>query len=181
MELENAKTIFPQVRQIANEWCIPAGLEVLLHYFGIPKPSQTEMVLRYAEQFGDKGYFINRQLVAFRNKPTVDELKLCGFPHGNFDSFSAIANSLLPADCNRYFYHPNDCETEFEKYLSGSLKNGDGILGVIRLNNGNCHVLPIIGYDGSAVTVYDPGPGTVETKALCDFTFNRDCVILKIK
>jgi hypothetical protein len=183
MELPNARHLFPEVRQRADEWCIPAGLEVLLHYFGISKPTQEDMVLRFDEMFGQHGYIIQGKPAKFLTKPTITHLALCGFPapHGNFDGFTTVANSLLPADCSWIFRHPNDCDNEFENHLAGALRNGDGILGVIRLNNGNCHVLPIIGYDGSDVTVYDPGPGTIETKAIGGFTFNRDCVLLTNK
>jgi len=183
MELPNARHLFPEVQQRADEWSIPAGLEVLLHYFGISKPTQEEMVLRFDEMYGQQGYIILGKPGKFLTKPTIQHLALCGFPapHGNFDGFTTVANSLLPADCDRIFCHPNDCDKKFENYLTGALKKGDGILGVIRLKNGNCHALPIIGYNGSDVTVYDPCPGIIDTKAIGDITFNRDCVLLMNK
>ncbi len=183
MELKDASAIFPQVWQRANEWCIPAGLEVLLHYYEILHPTQEEMVLRFDEMYGDHGYVIQGKLVKFNSKPTIQLLMQCGFPHphGNFDGFTAVANSLLPPDCERAFCHPKDCEVDFENLVLQSLKDGDGVLGVIRLTNGNCHVLPIISFDGNNVTAYDPGLRSIETKKLGEFTFNRDCVILKKK
>jgi hypothetical protein len=181
MELPNARTIFPEVWQRANEWCIPAGLEVLLHYFGISHPTQEEMVLRFDDMYGAHGYVLNGNLIKFNSKPTIEDLKHCGFPNpgGNFDGFTAVANSLLAANCDRVFYHPRNCDADFEKHLLQTIQNGDGVLGVIRWPNGNCHVLPIIGFDGTHLTSYDPGARTIETKQLGQYTFNRDCVILK--
>lgn len=155
---------------------------MLLHYFGIPAPTQEHMVLEYDRLLGDKGYFVDgRGPVLFQKKPTIDDLRIIGFPHGNFATFTAIANSLLAASCPRVFWHPGDCSVNFEGYLDNSLKLGNGLLTVITLPTGNCHVLPLIGYDGKDVTVYDPGSGAVATKTAGSFTFNRDCVILRPK
>ncbi len=182
MELPEARQKFTEVRQRGPEWCIPAGYEVLLHYFGIPAPTQEHMVLEYDRLFGDKGYSVaGRGPLLFQNKPTIEDLRICGFPQGNFDTFASIANSLLAASCPRVFWHPSDCDPKFEGYLTDSLQLNNGLLTVIRLPTGNCHVLPLIGYDGKDVTVYDPGSGAVETKAAGTFTFNRDCVILRPK
>jgi hypothetical protein len=188
MELKNAREKFLQIRQSQNRpsWCIPVGFEVLRHYFGYPKPTSDEMVLEYHKRYGDEGYgeafFENNQL-RFRtvklNNPTLEQLGNYGFPKGGFDTFKDIANALLPNDCDRVFEHPADCQDKFEFYLAEVIKNGDGILAVKKLPDGNCHVLAIIGYDDKSVTAYDPGPGNIETKTIDEFPLNRDCIIFK--
>ncbi len=184
MELLDARTKFPQVYQHGHSWCIPAGFEVLLHYFDLPKPTQEDMVLLYDKVFGAKGYGepiqVNGQLryrtVKLTN-PTVEQLKNYGFPLGDFNTFKDITNSLLPQNCGRVFDRSSDCHEKFEYYLDQALKNQDGILAAVKLPDGNCHILPVVGFDGKCVMVYDPGARTIEVKALGDL--NRDCVVFK--
>jgi hypothetical protein len=186
MELPDARNKFPQVRQFGWAWCIPASFEVLLHYFDMPNPTQKDMVAQYNKSFGADGYAEPVQVgnqwklrpVKLTN-PTIDQLRNYGFPKANFDVFKDITNSLLPNGCGRVFDHPADCAARFEHYLTEAMKNQDGILSVKTNPDGNCHILPVIGYDGTDITVYDPQTGSIETKAFNSIPFNRDCIIFK--
>ena len=46
-ELQSARQKFPEVKQRGVGWCIPAAIEVALHYFGAGAITQEEMVYRY--------------------------------------------------------------------------------------------------------------------------------------
>ena len=109
--------------------------------------------------------------------PTIEQLKQYGLLCGNFDTFKDIANSLLSKDCGRIFDHATNGKEEFEVYSEQSVKNADGMLGVIEHAAGNWHVLAIIDYDGKNVTAYDPDSGKIEIRLPSEF--NRDCVIFK--
>ena len=139
------------------------------------------MVSEYARLHGQKGYVnASYQLCQLAN-PTIDELRAYGFPAANFDVFTSICNALAPKDSPRIFHHPQDCTQRFEEYLRDSVAAGDGILAVVRNPDGNCHILPVIGYDGTNLTTYEPVTGTIETKDNKHYTLNRDCVLLRRK
>lgn len=186
MELPQAREKFPQVNQHGMGWCIPASFEVLIHYFDIPQPKQEDMVLEYDKRFGNEGYAeayntnsgVKLRLIKLTN-PTIDQLSRLGFPKANFDVFRDIANALLPQGCGRIFEHPNDCENRFEHYLNKSMEDGNGFLSVVKSGDGNCHIMPVIGYDGTNVTTYDPQSGSIATKPQNQIPFNRDCIIFK--
>lgn len=186
MELPDARNKFPQVQQFGWAWCIPASFEVLLHYFDISIPTQKDMVAQYDKLFGAEGYAepfqvgnqLKLRLVRLTN-PTIDQLRNYGFPKADFDVFKDITNSLLPKDCGRVFDHPADCNPQFEHYLTEAMQNQDGILSVKTNSDGNCHILPVIGYDGTNISVYDPQTGGIDTKPFKDVPFNRDCIIFK--
>jgi hypothetical protein len=187
-ELPKARVVFPMISQNGWAWCIPAGLEVLLRYHGINKPTQEEMVLMYHQKHGANGYIDTNGRVGILINPTIENLKQVGFRVGNFDTFTAIANSLLPTDCAREFYHPADCNVNFLNYFKAAIDGQEGILGVIRNTDGNCHILSLIGYSIDPVTkqfdevsAYDPATTKIETKKLSDFAFNNDCIIFKTK
>jgi hypothetical protein len=186
MELPDARNKFTQVRQKGLAWCIPASFEVLIRYFNLLQPTQEDMVRQYHKLFGHEGYgepvILNGEL-KFRHvkldSPTIEQLAKHGFPKGDFNSFQTIANSLLAADCGRRFEHPADCDQKFEEHMLKAMTDGDGFLGVIKNPDGNCHILPIIGFDGTTVVYYDPGSGDITTKAIKEVSFNRDCIIFK--
>jgi hypothetical protein len=187
-ELPHARIAFPMIRQNGWAWCIPAGLEVLLRYHGINKPTQEEMVLTYHQKHGADGYLDTNGRAFILNNPTIKELKQVGFRVGNFDTFMTIANSLLPTDCAREFYHPADCDVNSLNYIKAAIDGQDGIFGVIRNTDGNCHILPMIGYSIDPVTkqfdevsTYDPANTNIDTKKLSNFEFNNDCIIFNTK
>jgi hypothetical protein len=186
MELPEARNKFPQIRQFGWGWCIPASFEVLLKYFDIHTPTQQDMVLEYKRLFGARGYAEPFQVgneIKFRRvplvNPTIDQLRNYGFPEANFGVFQDITNSLLPKNCGRIFERPADCDPRFEEYLVQAMTNRDGILGVRQNADGNCHILPVIGYDDPNVTTYDPQTGQIDTKPIKDIPLNRDCIIFK--
>jgi hypothetical protein len=178
-ELPKARGLFPEVRQRGFGWCIPAGFEVLLHYFAIPFPTQDEMVEEYARQYGHQGYVNASRQPCQLVSPSVEELRNYGFPAANFDVFAAICNAMMPKDSLRAFYHPMDCENDLEDHLRGSLNAGDGMLLALKNPDSSCHVMPLIGYDGSNLTTYEPWTGTIETKDINQYALNKDCVILR--
>ncbi len=142
--------------------------------------------MQYNKLFSAEGYAepvqvgnqVKLRLVKLVN-PTTDQLRNYGFPKADFDVFMDIANSLLPKDCGRFFEHPADSEARFEHYLTETLKNQDGILSVVKNPDGNCHIHPVIAYNGTDVTLYDPQTGAIDTKPAKNIPFNRDCMIFK--
>ena len=177
-ELPNARKLFPEVRQRGLGWCLPAGFEVLLHYFSIPVPKQEDMVMEYVRRHGSTGYINAAYQLCKLDNPTVEELRGYGFPVANFNILTSICNDLMPNDSPRQFVHPADCATEFQKHLRNSMAAGDGILAVINNPDHTCHVLPVVGFDGTNLTTYEPIMGNIETKKTADYTVNNDCVIL---
>jgi hypothetical protein len=178
MEVPNAKVTFSKIRQRGAGWCIPACFESLARYANLRLPTQEEIVWEYHRRYGNCGYIdpAKKCLCTLAN-PTIEDLKNYAFPKGGFVEFTEIANSLLPADSGKTFFHPTDSDAKFESYVCDSASRGDGLILVLCPKDEHCHALVLVGQDKGILNVYDPQHGDfhdVPAKA-----FNKDCVILK--
>src|SRR6266403_1445181 len=100
-ELESASLKFPEVRQRGLGWCIPAAIEVVLHYFGAHAIAQEEMVYDYYEKFGDGAFCTReRQAIQFYPKEKAAIIEMARgllLTKANFDVFAAIARERSAA------------------------------------------------------------------------------------
>lgn len=179
MEIQNARTSFPQVRQRGEGWCIPACFEVLSRHATLPAPTQEDMVLEYHKRFGGDGYIemATGQVVALPTATITDLRGPYGFPKGDFVSFTSIANDLLPTGSLLRFVHPADTTTKFGMYLTESVASGRSAIVVVHPPNAPCHALVLVGFDGTKVEVYDPQYGGFHSVQINQF--NSDCVIFR--
>jgi len=180
VEIQNARRIFPKIRQRGDGWCIPACYEAILQHTGVGSPTQEEIVTEYDRRFGSGGYvhMTKRELHCITN-PSADDLRPYGFPKGDFNSFTEIANHLLPNGADKIFVHPADRDAKFEEYLNQSVATGLGAIIVVCPPNVDCHALLLVGFDGGVVDVYDPQHGGFHQFPVPQF--NRDCVVLQIR
>jgi len=178
VEIQNARNIFPKFRQRGDGWCIPACYEALSQCAGLASPTQEQIVTEYHRRFGPDGYVhvIKRELHCIQN-PSAQDLRPYGFPKGDFNSFTDIANHLLQNGADKVFVHPGDRDARFEEYLNASIASGLGAIIVVCPPQLDCHALLLIGFDGTAVDVYDPQHGGFHQFPVT--LFNRDCVILQ--
>src|SRR5437016_6186050 len=102
MEIQDARTVFPKIRQSGEGWCIPACYEALTQHVCLASPTQDELVMEYHRRFAAEGYInmATRQLHHLTN-PTIQDLRAYGFPRGSFVTFTKIANHLLPIGCGK--------------------------------------------------------------------------------
>lgn len=182
-ELEFARQKFPQVSQRGIGWCIPAAIEVVLHFFGTDTVTQEEMVYDYYQKFGDGAFCTPQQQgIQFNStdKPSIIEASRgLLLTQANFDVFAEIAKERSAAAHKSFqFIHPPDANN-FPGHMKSSIDAGHGFLMACILPGGGCHILAVVGYDGDIIHAYDPATLITQSKTAADFLVNYDFLIIR--
>jgi hypothetical protein len=182
-ELESARLKFPEVHQRGLGWCIPAAIEVVLHYFGTHAIAQEEMIYDYYEKFGDVAFCTReRQAIQFYSKEKAAIIEMARgllLTKANFDVFAAIARERSAATQQSFeFIHPAD-SNNFPGHMKSAVDAGHGFLMACILPGGDCHILAVIGYKGDIIHAYDPATRLTESKTARDFCVNYDSLIIR--
>lgn len=182
-ELHSARQKFPEVWQRGLCWCIPAAIEVVLHYFGTDAVTQEAMVYRYHQKFGDKGFCTPQgQRIRFKSADksvVIAAARELFLTEAGFGVFADIAKELsAAAQLSFQFCEPPD-PNRFTDHLKSSVDAGHGFLMSCVQPDGNWHILAVVGYQGDNIFAYDPQTRQTSSKTATGYCVNNDSLIVR--
>jgi hypothetical protein len=181
--LREARTRFSEVRQAHTAWCIPAGLEVILHYVGIAV-SQDNLVLAYCRRHGDSALVRiadgrSVMIGAMSDEERLDAARVSRFKEGDFGSFKAAVMAVVDLEQKGYeLFHPTN-RSSCEENLRMSICQGDPCLLAGESPDGSFHIYAIAGFDGQRFHAYEPWEGRFHLKTLTEINSNCDSLVLR--